>query len=304
MGSKRYSLQNRWFCGLAFASVGCCSAAHAVGPVLPIDRPGNASVFVKLQASPGGQNETVDMLLRIGDEDSAITELFRRGTHVVPELARSLRTRELRARAGRALAYVGDPGGLKTLLSAIRTEPDRALRIELSAYLAGSMVQSKDRESIAFLKECMQMYRDTDADGPAVAAALTLGSMRTTEALGILRMARHLDEEELAEHEIAKAQRWITSARSVVGYPTPGRQAGDDERVKELVLANAFYAEGEEAGLGVDAVIWNMRRDKALVEVMIKQDPTSPRGYQVIVERVPGRVGEFRISGIWLNLVA
>ncbi len=68
------------------------------------------------------QNQAVGQLLRIDDEDAAVAELFRRGIAVVPELTRSLRAHELRARAARALAYIADPGGLKALLEAVRTE--------------------------------------------------------------------------------------------------------------------------------------------------------------------------------------
>ncbi|HEU4939042.1 MAG TPA: hypothetical protein VFT39_21490 [Vicinamibacterales bacterium] len=190
------------------------------------------------------------------------------------------------------------------LLTAIRKEQDETLRNELSAYLAGSLVQTKNRENFAFLKKCIQMYRHPDADGPAAAAALTLGSMRTQEALRILQLASPLDEEELAEHEIAKAQRWVITGRSVTGYPRTRLPASDDDRVKELVLANAFYAEGEEAALGAEAVVWNAPRNKALVEVMIRPDPSTAMEYHVVVERVPGSVQQFRISGVWLNLVA
>jgi hypothetical protein len=243
-------------------------------------------------------------LLRIDDEDMAVTEFFRRGIVVVPELTRSLAVPELRARAARALAYIADPAGLKTLLRAVRTERDPPLRIELSAYLAGSLVQTRDQGYLTFLKSCIERYRDDEGGMPAAAAALALGSRKTAEALAILQLARSLDEEELGEHEIAKARRWIESGRAVIGFPTSEHAAGDDRLVEQLVLGNAFYAEGEERRLGVEAVTWNSRRDRALVGVVIREDSGSIREYHVIVERVSGRAGAFRISGIWLNMIS
>jgi hypothetical protein len=119
-----------------------------------------------------------------------------------------------------------------------------------------------------------------------------------------LQLARPLDEEELAEHEIAKARRWIESGRRVIGYRTSDRATGDDGLIEQLVLGNAFYAEGEKRGLGVEAVTWNSGRERALVGVVIREDSGSLREYHVTVERVPGRAGAFRISGVWLNVIS
>jgi len=228
--------------------------------------------------------------------------LFRRGTDVVPDLARALRTPQIRTRTGKALAYIGDPDGLTALLAAIRAERARDVKVELSAYLAGSLVETKDPRYLAFLKQCMRTYRETDAEGPAASAALALGSAATMEARSILRIARPLDEEVLPEHEIAKAQRWTASGR--VGTRTPGQPGSEDDAVKALVRSNAFYAEGEETTLAVNAVIWTARRDKALVEVRVGSDPAAAREYHVVVARVSARPADLRIVGIWLNMVA
>jgi hypothetical protein len=271
----------------------------------PVDVLAYTEVRSDARYSATGQDRmAVDKLLRISDDDRAIVELFRLGSDVVPELERSLRNRELRARAAKAIAYSGDSAGLKTLLSTVRSERDLASRIELSAYLSGSLVQARGPEYLQFLRDCMELYRDDEADVLAAAAALTLGTMRTAEASRILRVARELDEEVLAHHEIAKAQRWVDSRRAVTGYRRPDQIATEDGRLKQFVLANAFYAEGEEAGLAVETVTWNQRRDKALVEVVIYEESTLAREYHVIVEPVVGKVGEFQITGIWLNLVA
>ncbi len=139
---------------------------------------------------------------------------------------------------------------------------------------------------------------------PAAAAALALGSIKTADALAILQLARPLDEDEVAEHEIAKARRWIESGRPVVGYRTSDHATGDDGRIEQLVLANAFYAEGEERGLGVEAVTWNSGRDRALVGVVIREDSGSLREYYVIVERVQGRASSFGIIRVWLNMIS
>src|SRR4029450_8451609 len=115
----------------------------------------------------------------------------------------------------------------------------------------------------AFLERCLRTYRETDAEGPAASAALALGSARTREALHLLRLAEPLDEQELPEHESAKARRWITTGR-VVSYRISDRLVSDDDRVKRLVLDNAFYAEGEEGTLAVNSLLWSTGRDKAL----------------------------------------
>lgn len=248
-------------------------------------------------------NQTVGQVLRVDDEDAAVAELFRRGTVVVSELTRSLRAREVRARAAKALAYIADPGGLKALLQAIRTEQDPARRTELSAYLAGSLVQTRDQDYLTFLERCIRRYRVDEEDMPAAAAALALGSMKTTEALAILRLARPLDEDELAEHEIAKAGRWIETGKPIAGNRTFDATS-DDGLVERLVLENAFYAEGEEKGLSVDAVTWNTGRDRALVSVMVHEDSGEMREYHVTVERVPGGARPFRIRGVWLNVIS
>jgi len=296
----RRGLLRKYLRAFMFGIAISCSSAHAVEAVIEHSKanPAYPASFPDEQ-----KNQTVGQLLRIDDEDVALVELFRRGTVVVPELRRSLRARELRARAARALAYIADPGGLKALLEAIRTEQDPALRIELSAYLAGSLVQTRDQDYLTFLERCIRRYRADDQDMPAAAAALALGSMKTSEALAILRFARPLDEEELSEHEIAKARRWIERGRPVVGYRPPDG-TGDDGLVEHLVLENAFYAEGEEKGLGVEAVTWNTGHDRALARVVVREDSGSVREYNVIVEPLPGRVSAFRISGIWLNVLS
>jgi hypothetical protein len=286
--------------GLVLVTATCCLGVHSVGAVVEALSTAPYSEFEPSEQ----QNQTVGRLLRVDDEDAAVAELFRRGIAVVPELTRSLRALELRARAARALAYIADPGGLKALLEAIRTERDPALKMELSAYLAGSLVATRDREYLTFLKRCIERYRDDEADMPAAAAALALGSMKTADALAILQLARSLDEEDLAEHEIAKARRWIESGRPVVGYRTSDHATGDDGRIEQLVLRNAFYAEGEERGLDVEEVTWNSGRDRALVGVTIREDSGSLREYHVIVERVRDRASTFRIVGVWLNMIS
>jgi hypothetical protein len=247
---------------------------------------------------------TVQGLLNLSDEDPATGELFRRGSGVVAELAAALGRRELRARAGKALAYVGDADGLKSLFDAIQRETDDELRAELSAYFVGALVQTNSREYRSFLAQSIRQYRKDGAEMIAAAAALTLGTMRTRDALNMLRAAKHLDEQDLPDHEIAKAQRWISSGRSIKGYKARSVGTSSDERVTQLVLANAFYTEREEARTSAAAVVWNAEGNKALVEVLIYDGPKAAREYHVIVERVPEGSNAFRISGIWLNLVA
>ena len=157
--------------GLILVTTTWCLLVHSVGAVVePLSM---RAPYTEFQPSEE-QNQTVGQLLRIDDEDAAVAELFRRGIVVVPELTRSLAAPELRARAARALAYISDPGGIRSLLRAIRTERDHALRIELSAYLAGSLVQTRDREYLTFLRSCIERYRDDEGDMPAAAAALAL----------------------------------------------------------------------------------------------------------------------------------
>ena len=261
-------------------------------------------IVVGLRTPAGEQRQTVHELLTMDDEDTAVLELFRRGSDVVPMLAGLVGTHPMRARAGRALAYVGHPEGLRALLDAIRVERDQELKVELSVYLAGSLVQTNGGVYTAFLEQCMRTYRHPDMEGPAATAALALGSMRTQESLRILRIAKPLDEQNLPEHEIGKAQRWIADGRVVPGRLARERADAPEDRVKELVQANAFYAEGEEASLAISGVTWSARRDRALVEVTIGADRRSAREYHVTVERVPGGSDRFRISGIWLNMVA
>ena len=105
---------------------------------------GSALVRLTLQTAHGERSVTVDELLRTPDEDAAVTELFRRGSEAVPELVRALQRPEIRTRAGKALAYIGDPEGLAALLSTIRAERSGDVKVELSVYLAGALVQTKD----------------------------------------------------------------------------------------------------------------------------------------------------------------
>lgn len=300
MGMTRLGRQqHRWPLPMAMLA-GSLTGQIAAWPAWATVSQASASWTVH---GPVGERQTsVEKLLRMSDADAALVELFRRGVDIEQDLVRSLAMPEVRRRAGQALAYIGDPQGLKALLSTIAVERDAALEVELSGYLAGALVRSTGADDTAFLEHCLRRYRQTDAEGPAASAALALGSARTPEALRILRIAEPVDEEALPEHEIAKARRWITTTR-VVSHRRSGRPVSDDDRVKRLVLDNAFYAEGEEGSLAVNAVLWSARRDKALVEVTVGQ-ATAQKEYRVTVQRVPGRRAEFRIAGIWLNLVA
>jgi hypothetical protein len=249
-------------------------------------------------------NATVQDLLMLSDEDRATREVFRRGSSVVPELATALSRPELRARAGKALAYSGDADGLRPLFRAIQRETDGELRAELSAYFVGALVQTNSREYRSFLAQSIRHYRTDGAEMVAAAAALTLGTMRTRDALSMLRAAKHLDEQDLPDHEIAKAQRWISTGRSIKGYKGPSEVKNNDDRATQLALANAFYAEGEEARTSADVVVWNVEGDRALVEVLIYEGPKAAREYHVIVERAPEGLSALRISGVWFNLIA
>jgi hypothetical protein len=304
MRSQDLPRQVSW-CGAFVVAFATYSTLYMGQPSAPSDVFAAAAVQpVKRAVEDGRERKAVERLLRISDDNRAIVELFRLGSDVVPDLVRSLRVRAVRARAAKAIAYSGEAAGLKALLDTARSERDVSMRIELSSYLAGSLVQARKGEHLKFLRDCIAQYRDDEADVVAAAAALTLGTMRTADAAQILRVARDLDAENLAHHEIAKAQRWINSGRAVIGYPRAGQIVAGEDGLREFVLSRAFYAEAEESGLAVETVIWNKRHDKALVEVAVYERSALAREYHVVVAPVSGKAGEFLITGIWLNLVA
>ena len=138
-------------------------------------------------------------------------------------------------------------------------------------------------------------------------AVLALGENGSQRALEILQTVEPMEQprdpdSDVAEiiEEIRYAIRWLT--QKPPNKPnTSAEVRSDSDQIKQIVLENAFYAEGQRANLSVEDVIFTQDKSRAVASVEIYHGPKNAQGYDVVVAR---RSGKWRVVGIWATWAA
>lgn len=233
------------------------------------------------------------------DED-AIKQVFVLGEKAVPPLIKVLSDpdAEKRASAAKALAYIGHQRGMQALRDAVKSERNTECKSMMAFYLAGGLVRTTSKSDLNFLRRSVETARFADdgdeSDLPGLSAALTLGMMRRSDSLGLLR---RLPKDSI--EEIGKAIRW-TERKSVPQLKTPV-SASEEELVRSYALDGTFFAEEERDETSVTELTFNSTRNKALVSVEIYHGPKSARGYDLVLSKINR---EWKVEGIWFAWVA
>ncbi len=238
------------------------------------------------------------------EEEDAIKELFTFGDEAVPSLIKFLSgpSKEKRAGAARALAYIENQYGMQALRNAITSEKDEETKTEMSCFLAGGLVQTKSENYLDFLRNSVEKARFADVDEeefPAFCAILALGMRGGSDSLAVLRKIPK--EYVIASDEIGKAIRWMES-KSTAGPVATGPSVSEEELIKRTVLEGTFFAEGERSETSVTQITFNPRRNKAFVSVDLdRSSKSAPRGYDLVLAK---ESGAWRVVGIWFAWVA
>ncbi len=233
--------------------------------------------------------------------DDGARQLFLLGDDAVSPLIKFLSDpdKEKRASAAKALAYIGNSQGMRALRNAVRSERDREAKSMMSFYLAGGLVGTTSESDLRFLRSAVETARFADdgdeSDLPGFSAALTLGMMRRSDSLALLRKVAKEDTIE----EIGKAILWIEN-KSTPQTKAP-TSASEEELVKAVVLDGTFFVEQERDKTSVTELTFNPKRNKALVSLEIYQGPKSARGYDLVLTK---KSGEWRVVGIWFTWIA
>lgn len=242
------------------------------------------------------------LLSDTGDDQETLAKIFEIGNEAIPDLIRALGDAQASERAARALVYLGGPEERKAVRRAIGLEKNRERRWLMTAFFAGALVEPVSEEDWGLLRTCIKGYksRDEGRSFASIPAALALGTNGSSRALRLLQIATKLDEDLIPDNEIGKAIRWIRqpSNREEV---TSKRLDSPVEQVKGIVLANAFYAEGELDNTKVEKVVFTKDSARALAFVEVYRGPKDARGYEVVLVR---NADSWRIVGVWYSWVA
>ena len=241
------------------------------------------------------------------EEPEVIHDIFKFGDKAIPTLVRALQNRKNVERAVWALVYLGGPKERKLLLDEISREKDKEMKLFMSSFLAGALVEPTSEEEWSFLAKCIKGYTDEEEGLATGFAVLALGENGSQRALQILQTVEATKQPQDPDSDVAgvieeihRAGRWITQkAANNPGILTEGKS--DLEQIKQTVLENAFYAEGERANLSVEDVIFTPGKNRALASVEIYHGPKDAQGYDVVLER---HSGKWRIIGIGWTWVA
>lgn len=242
------------------------------------------------------------------EDSEAIEAIFKFGDKAVPTLVRALQDRKDLERAVWALAYLAGPKERKLLFDAIPREKDKEMKSFISDFLAGALVEPASEEEWNFLATCIKEYRNEDQVLATEFAILALGENGSQRALHILQAIEPAEQprdpdSDVADaiEEIHHAVRWITQ-KPPYKPNALAETRSDLEQVKQIVLENAFYAEGERADLSVEDVILTDDKSRALASVEIYHGPKNARGYDIVLER--RHSGTWGIIGIWVTWLA
>lgn len=238
------------------------------------------------------------------DDDEAISTIFELDHNAVPVLITALQERKSMTRAARILAYIGGPEERKILLEAIKNEKDREKRLELSALLAGALVQPLSKEEWAFLENCVQRSKRKENRNSVVSfsAALALGTNGSQAALQLLEeggpSSANTDDD--SAKEIAIAIQWIKE-KSLGKKAAISGAGSDSEQIAATVLANAFYAERDSTQPSVEKTVFTKDKTRALAVVQVYHGPKNAQGYDVVLQKSEGI---WKIVGIWFTWAA
>ena len=261
--------------------------------------------------TPDVSHAKVQQLLseEAADDEDVIHDIFRFGDKAVPTLVTALRNRKNgeNARAVWALVYLAGPKERKILLDAIPGLRRKEMKLFMSSFLAGALVEPASEEEWNFLAACIKRYKDEDQSVVSFSAAIALGENGSQRALDILQAVEPVRQPQGPYSDVVDvievirgASRWITQKSA--NEPTISTEGKSDlEQVKQIVLENAFYAEGARADLSVEDVIFTGDKSRALASVEIYHGPKNARGYDVVLAR---HSEKWKIIGIWGTWVA
>jgi|SRR5579864_277834 len=236
------------------------------------------------------------------EDDEAASTIFELDHRAVPVLVAALQEDKTVTRAARSLAYIGGPEERKILLAAVKSEKNSDKRLELSVLLAGALVQPASKEEWAFLENSIQRKKEGRDAVLAFSAALALGMNGSHSALQLLQkeeVARPAaDTSDDSAKEIATAIQWIKHKRANSNTSSSG---SDSEKITKIVLANAFYAQGDSDQPSVERTVFTKDKTRALATVQIYHGPKNAQGYDVVLQKSEG---VWKIVGIWFSWAA
>ncbi len=261
-----------------------------------------------LTESPAGVSleRTVRQNLARSEEDrDAIRELFIIGNEAIPSLVKFLHSSngEVRVKAARGLAYIGNEHGMKALRAAVASEHDNETKSNLAYFLTGGLVQAVSPSDQEYLRRSIERAAAVNdpalsdyAAAPAVNAALALAITGEDDVLPALRQFEQLGLTD--SDEIAKAIRWIENKPGT--EPTVIEAAANEkEIVQKIVLTQTFFAEKSGDETGVDALTFDPAGTRVLVSIGISGNGYS-RGYDLVLAKSSET---WKITGVWFTWI-
>lgn len=240
------------------------------------------------------------------EDSDAIGLIFKEDDSALPILLTALREGRNMERASWALASLGGPKEREILLRVIATEKDHEKKWLMSSFLAGALVAPSSNQEWHFLETCLEGYKEENAaqENAALAsfsAAVALGINGSPRALQLLRTAAPSNQTPNSDNDTAQvirdAIRWIKERANSNKQTIPAETKSDSEQIKQVVLGNAFYAEGQLDSLSVEDIAFTRDKARALVTVEVR-GPTDVLGYDLVLDR---RSGVWKITGVWVS---
>ncbi len=248
----------------------------------------NDTTLTESPASVSLERTVRQNLARSEEDRDAIRELFIIGNEAIPSLVKFLHSSngEVRVKAARGLAYIGNEHGMKALRAAVASEQDNETKSNLAYFLTGGLVQAVSPSDQEYLR----------AAAPAVNAALALAITGEDDVLPALRQFEQLGLTD--SDEIAKAIRWIENKPGT--EPTVIEAAANEkEIVQKIVLTQTFFAEKSGDETGVDALTFDPAGTRVLVSIGISGDGYS-RGYDLVLAKSSET---WKITGVWFTWI-
>jgi hypothetical protein len=175
----------------------------------------------------------------------------------------------------------------------------------MSSLLVGALVEPASGEEWRFLENCLAGYKDENRIFVSFSAAFALGVNGSPQALRMLQAiigpGQSASSENDAVEEAAEAIRWIKQRPSSSKANAPLGAQSDSDQFKEIILKDSFFAEKERERFSIEDVVFMRGNSRALVSAEIYRSPKNAQGYDMVLER---RQGMWKITGVWLSLVA
>lgn len=250
--------------------------------------------------------EGVDQLLNDQqiDDSEAIHLIFKEGDNALPVLLTALREGRNMERASWAVASLGGPKEREILRRVIAAEKDYEKKWLMSSFLAGALVEPSSNEEWRFLENCLKGHKDESRALASFSAAVALGINGTPRALQFLQTLVPSGQAPQPDNDtvqvVSEAIRWIKERANSNKPAIPAETNSDSGQIKQVILENAFYAQGQQERLSVSDIVFTRDKGRALAVVEIR-GPTDSLGYDLVLD---GRSGAWRITGVWASWAA